>query len=271
MATEEQAGFVRDAQLERLNANLARIDELSKRLTAALGKRRMSDPALHGPSGDVFLKAMTAYMTEMMQNPAKIPGASDQLLGQEPEALCRGAAAAGEGRAEGAAGPDAEGPALLESAVADASVLQLPQAAVSDERRGGAAGGRGAAAHRAVGQEARRVFLAPDRRPVLACTNLFGTNPDALERAIATDGESLVQGLENLVRDIEANNGDLLVTLADRDAFQVGQNLATTEGAVVYRNRMFELIQYRPHDRDGPRNSAADLSALGSTSSTSLT
>ncbi len=58
-------------------------------------------------------------------------------------------------------------------------------------------------------------------------TNFLGTNPDALEKAVATDGESLVQGLENLVRDIEANNGELVVTLADREAFRVGQNLAT--------------------------------------------
>ena len=77
-------------------------------------------------------------------------------------------------------------------------------------------------------------------------TNFLGTNPDALEKAVETDGESLVQGLENLVRDIEANQGDLLVTLADREAFQVGENIATTPGAVVYRNRMLELIQYAP-------------------------
>jgi polyhydroxyalkanoate synthase len=77
-------------------------------------------------------------------------------------------------------------------------------------------------------------------------TNFLGTNPDALEKAVATDGMSLVQGLENLVRDIENNQGDLLVTLADREAFKVGENLATTPGAVVYRNRMLELIQYEP-------------------------
>ncbi len=77
-------------------------------------------------------------------------------------------------------------------------------------------------------------------------TNFLGTNPEALSKAVETDGQSLVQGLENLVRDIEASNGDLLVTLADREAFHVGKNIATSPGAVVYRNRMLELIQYAP-------------------------
>jgi polyhydroxyalkanoate synthase len=81
---------------------------------------------------------------------------------------------------------------------------------------------------------------------MFAPTNFLGTNPDALSRAVETDGKSLVQGLENLVRDIEASNGDLLVTLADPDAFHVGANIATTPGAVVYRNKMLELIQYAP-------------------------
>ena len=77
-------------------------------------------------------------------------------------------------------------------------------------------------------------------------TNFLGTNPEALTRAAETQGQSLVDGLENLVRDIERSDGEFLVTLADPDAFEVGGNIGTTEGSVVFRNEIFELIQYAP-------------------------
>jgi polyhydroxyalkanoate synthase subunit PhaC len=54
-----------------------------------------------------------------------------------------------------------------------------------------------------------------------------------------------VQGLENLVRDIEANEGEFW-SRWPTGGLPVGENIATTPGAVVYRNRMFELIQYAP-------------------------
>ena len=89
-------------------------------------------------------------------------------------------------------------------------------------------------------------FFSRQIMDMFSPSNFLGTNPQALARAVETDGESLVRGLENLVRDIEANNGDLMVTLADQGAFDVGGNIATTPGKVVFRNHLFELIQYSP-------------------------
>lgn len=76
----------------------------------------------------------------------------------------------------------------------------------------------------------------------LAPTNFLATNPTALRRAYDTQGESLVLGLQNLAKDMAAGE----ITMTDRSPFQVGKNLATTPGSVVYRNRLLEVIRYTP-------------------------
>ena len=95
-------------------------------------------------------------------------------------------------------------------------------------------------------EKQRMQFFARQMVDMFSPANFFGTNPDALEKAMETNGQSLVDGLANLVRDLEANDGELAVTLADPNAFEVGKNIATSPGEVVFRNRMFELIQYTP-------------------------
>jgi len=92
----------------------------------------------------------------------------------------------------------------------------------------------------------RLKFFSQQIVDLMSPTNFLATNPDALEHAVETDGQSLVDGLENLVHDIENHQGDLVVELVDKKAFEVGGNIATTEGEVIFRNRMFELIQYAP-------------------------
>ncbi|WP_081700139.1 PHA/PHB synthase family protein [Azonexus hydrophilus] len=77
---------------------------------------------------------------------------------------------------------------------------------------------------------------------MVAPTNFFWTNPVALERAVATQGESLRRGWENFQRDAKAKN----IQMVEPDAFTVGKDLATTPGKVVFRNRLVELIHYTP-------------------------
>jgi polyhydroxyalkanoate synthase len=95
-------------------------------------------------------------------------------------------------------------------------------------------------------EKSRLRYFAQQIVDMFAPTNFLATNPDALMRAIETDGESLVKGLENLVSDLEANNGELIVRLADESAFEIGSNIATAPGEVIFRNRMMEVIQYTP-------------------------
>jgi polyhydroxyalkanoate synthase len=77
----------------------------------------------------------------------------------------------------------------------------------------------------------------------LAPSNFFFTNPVALQKAMETRGASITKGIENFMADMKA--GDVQM-LGNEPAFTIGKDLATTPGAVVFRNDLFELIQYRP-------------------------
>jgi poly[(R)-3-hydroxyalkanoate] polymerase subunit PhaC len=77
-------------------------------------------------------------------------------------------------------------------------------------------------------------------------SNFLMTNPAALRALLQTGGESLVKGMENLAADMKRGHGMLAISQTDLDAYKVGENVATTPGKVVFRNRVFELIQYAP-------------------------
>ncbi len=72
--------------------------------------------------------------------------------------------------------------------------------------------------------------------------NFAATNPEALKLALETKGESLAQGIRHLVEDAQKGR----VSSTDEAAFEVGRNLAATEGAVVFENELMQLIQYKP-------------------------
>jgi polyhydroxyalkanoate synthase len=93
-------------------------------------------------------------------------------------------------------------------------------------------------------REARARLAAELITDAAAPTNLLAGNPAALKRAFETGGESLVRGLQNALRDVAQHGG--MPAQVDRRPYTVGENLAVTPGAVVYREDMFELIQYAP-------------------------
>jgi polyhydroxyalkanoate synthase subunit PhaC len=90
------------------------------------------------------------------------------------------------------------------------------------------------------------IFYTRQLLSALAPTNVPLVNPKVRARAHETNGESLVHGLENMLHDLETAKGLFPITQNDPRAFEVGRNLATTAGKVVYRNELIELIQYAP-------------------------
>ena len=90
----------------------------------------------------------------------------------------------------------------------------------------------------------RSVFWINQLINALSPANCFWSNPSVVQKFVRTKGESVFKGFENWLEDIQ--RGDNLIRIADTGAFKVGQNIATTPGFVVFRNRLMELIQYSP-------------------------
>lgn len=77
-------------------------------------------------------------------------------------------------------------------------------------------------------------------------SNFLASNPAALKALAETNGESLVKGMQNFAADLERGAGKLKISQADYGRFEVGRNVATAPGQVVWRDDLFELIQYDP-------------------------
>jgi polyhydroxyalkanoate synthase len=233
------------AKVARLEQNLGKLEGLSERLVNALARKRQVPRALQGPANELYVKAATAYWAEMMANPAKLIEHQVSYWGD----TLKHYAAAQHALMQGTfAAPEDPGPPdrrfanplwnthpyfnfVKQQYLINAKAIEEAVAEVDglDPK-----------------ERHRLAYFSRQIVDMMSPTNFLATNPDALERAVETEGQSLVLGLENLVADLERNNGELIVTLADPAAFKVGTNIATTPGEVVYRNRMFELIQYHP-------------------------
>ncbi|MEK9850980.1 MAG: class I poly(R)-hydroxyalkanoic acid synthase, partial [Candidatus Puniceispirillum sp.] len=228
-------------QLDELKENFEKIDALTKRLIAIMARQKAEQPEQNNASTELFFKAASSYFAQMMNNPAKliesqvryykasIEAWSDfqtSILGAADDTAKRDRRFRDEAWQTNPYFNMIKQQYLLSSEVIKGSVEELE----------GLSEG-----------EARQIqFFSQQLINFLSPQNFLGTNPEALKYAIETQGKSLVEGLENLVNDLEKGDGKLSVSLTDADAFRVGENLATSEGQVVYRGTLFELIHYKP-------------------------
>jgi poly[(R)-3-hydroxyalkanoate] polymerase subunit PhaC len=80
----------------------------------------------------------------------------------------------------------------------------------------------------------------------IAPSNFLLTNPEVLRATIESRGENLLQGLKNLLDDLERGKGRLAIRMTDMAAFRLGENIAVTPGKIIYQNDLLQLIQYMP-------------------------
>jgi polyhydroxyalkanoate synthase len=77
-------------------------------------------------------------------------------------------------------------------------------------------------------------------------SNFVLTNPELFHETLGTSGDNLVRGMQMLTEDITAGKGDLKIRQSDPEGFEVGRNLATCPGKVIFENELFQLLQYAP-------------------------
>jgi polyhydroxyalkanoate synthase len=96
-------------------------------------------------------------------------------------------------------------------------------------------------------QTARKVeFYTRQYIDALSPSNFALTNPEVFRETVRCNGQNLIKGLNNLLRDIEDGDGSLRVRMTDTSAFELGKNVATTPGKIVFQTDMMQLIQYQP-------------------------
>ena len=96
-------------------------------------------------------------------------------------------------------------------------------------------------------QTAKKVdFYTRQFVDAMAPTNFIMTNPAVLRETVESKGENLLNGLQNLLDDLEAGEGQLKIKMVDSEAFDVGKNIAVTPGKVVFQNDLLQLLQFEP-------------------------
>ena len=228
----------------QLNANLQKLEELSGRFFEILSSKKQINPALNGPGHDIFVKTAGAYLKSMVQNPTYIMEQQISYWGKTLEYFVdtQRQFFSEKDKNDDIGSLDKRFKHQLWRSSPFFKYVLSQYQANSDMIKSAVSQVEGLSSK----DKARLEYFSGQIIDMMAPTNFFGTNPDALEKAFLTKGQSLVQGLENLIRDLEANDGELLVCLANEKAFKVGSDLASTPGKVVFRNRLFELIQYSP-------------------------
>ena len=231
---------------QRLYAAMTRVAEQSQRIMQAFVERQANEPREFDPLAPaVVSKAYQTLWQQMLSDPRRLVEAQVALW-QDYAKLWENTARrmAGE-EVEPAAAPEPgdrrfKDEAWSENPLYDhikQSYLLASKFMLSTVRET-----EGLDAHTAHKVD----FYTRQFVDALAPTNFAMTNPEVARRTVETGGENLVQGLSNMLEDLERGQGRLRVRMTDPEKFNLGENVAVTPGKVVFENDLMQLLQYAP-------------------------
>ncbi|WP_306003728.1 class I poly(R)-hydroxyalkanoic acid synthase [Brevundimonas sp. C43] len=235
-ATPNQAELI-----ETLSMNLAKAAVMAQSAIAEAALTQADRPAALSADPFNVAPAMTSVMTSLAAQPDKMIQAQADLFGRYMQ-LWSSTARQAVGEAPDPAPIDKrfKDPAWSENPMFD--MMRRSYLLTSDWMNGLIAGVEDVDPT----LKRRAQFFTRLLTDAFSPSNFLASNPVALKALAETSGESLVKGMQNFAADLERGGGSLRISQADYGKFVVGENVATAPGQVVWRDELFELIQYAP-------------------------
>ena len=229
--------------LERLSLNIAKAAMTAQAAIAEAALSQADRPAALSPDPFNVAPAMTAVMTSLASRPEKLFQAQADLFNRYMDLW--------SATARRAAGEEVPAdPRLSDKRFRDPAWSTNPAFEAMKSSYLLTAGWMNDLVSSAedVDPRTRRraEFFTKLLTDAFSPANFLASNPVALKALAETNGESLVKGMQNFAADIERGAGKLKISQADYGRFKVGENVATAPGQVVWRDELFELIQYDP-------------------------
>ena len=227
--------------IETLSMNLAKAAMMAQSAIAEAALTQADRPAALSADPFNVAPAMTSVMTSLAAKPDKMIQAQADLFGRYMQLWSSTARqAAGEGPDPAPVDKRFKDPAWSENPMFD--MMRRSYLLTSDWMNGLIAGVEDVDPT----LKRRAQFFTRLLTDAFSPSNFLASNPVALKALAETSGESLVKGMQNFAADLERGGGSLRISQADYGKFVVGENVATAPGQVVWRDELFELIQYAP-------------------------
>ncbi|MDQ1153501.1 class I poly(R)-hydroxyalkanoic acid synthase [Brevundimonas sp. SORGH_AS_0993] len=224
--------------IETLSMNLAKAAMLAQSALAEAALTQADRPAALSADPFNVAPAMTSVMSSLAARPEKLFQAQADLFNRYMGLWS--SVATQEAPQPAPADKRFRDPAWAENPMFD--MMRRSYLLTSDWMNGLVAGVEGV--DPAVKRRAQ--FFTRLLTDAFSPANFLASNPVALKALAETSGESLVRGMQNFAADMERGGGALRISQADYGKFTVGENVATAPGQVVWRDELFELIQYAP-------------------------